>query len=77
MISSFTGSRTCLALEPLLEVFDRFVVVLRDELFFFVDVVRFVLPDVFFPEEFVLFRVDEEELFPDPFPLLRVVLEAI
>lgn len=74
MISSFTGSRTCLALGPLLEVFDRFVVVLRDELFFFVDVVRFVLPDVFFPEEVVLLAV---ELFPVPFPLLRVVLEAI
>ena len=79
MISSLIGSSACLALPLLAEVFERFaVVVFLEVLFFFVvEVVRFVLPDVFFPEEFVLFRVDEEELFPDPFPLLRVVFEAI
>lgn len=79
MISSLIGSNACLALPVLAVFFERLaVVVFLVVLFLFVDeVVRFVLPDVFFPEEPVLFFADEEELFPDPFPLLRVVLEAI
>ena len=79
MISSLIGSKACLALPVLAEVFDRFADVVFLVVLFLVvyQVVRFVLPDVFFPDELVLFFEDEEELFPDPFPLLRVVLEAI
>jgi hypothetical protein len=75
------GSSACLAPELFAAEPDRFVVFFAAVLFFFADfavVVRFVLPDVFFPEDVVFFLPDaEDELLPVPFPLLRVVLEAI